>query len=97
MEVVYARNTARYGVEELGRNGLGEWVVAFLFPPRHQVVTVLRNHSVELRNFVGTVLQVGIHRNHHVAAQCLKRRLEGGSFAVISVETNPANARITGR
>ncbi len=66
MQVVYARNRAGGGVEQLGRDSFRQRVVAFLLPARYQVVSVLGDHAVQFRNFVGTVLEVGIHGDDHI-------------------------------
>ena len=48
VQVVYAANLACCGVEELGGDGLREWValLAVLLVAAHEVVSVVHNHVV---------------------------------------------------
>ena len=82
---------ARRSVEELCRNRFRERVVAFLLPPRDEVVSVVDNHFVKLRDFVGAVLQVGVHSNNHVAQSAFESHVEGRRLAVVATEAHTLN------
>ena len=82
-------HTTCCSIEELGRNILRKFIiVTFLFPSAHQIKTVLFDHSVEFRNLVRRVLQVGIHRNNHITFRCLKTAIQRRTLSVVSTETN---------
>ena len=96
VEVVQAdtRSGASTEVEEFARQGFAQRIVALLFPTAHQVVALERDHAVELRNFVGRVLQVCVHRDDHVPPCGFESAIERGRFAVIAAETDSPDVRI---
>ena len=69
----YPRNFACGGIVEFGRDVFSQFVVlTMLFPSRNNVPTVLDNHAVHLRDFLGGVLKVRIHRHHNPAFRSLE-------------------------
>ena len=88
VKIVNAAHLARCGVEQFGGNGFGFGVVTLLFPTAHQIVALLGNHLVEVWNFVGAVLQVGVHGDDHIALHTLKTSIEGRRLAVVAAETH---------
>ena len=94
VQIPDARHLAGRGVEELGGYGFGERVVAFLLPPRYQVVAVDRNHAIEFGDFVGAVLQVGIHGDDHIALGPQETGIERRRLAVVAAELHPLDAGV---
>ena len=66
MKILYAAHLAGSGVKQFGRYRFRQWVITLFLPARHKVVAIARNHAVKLRNLVGAVLEVGIHRDDHI-------------------------------
>ena len=82
-------------VVELGREVLGELVVlAVLLPAAHDVVAVLLDHLVKLRDLVGGVLEVGVHGDDHVALGLLESAVERGGFAVVAAELDAVHGGV---
>ncbi len=82
-----AAEHARGAVEELGRDVFGKFgVVAFLLPTGDEVESVFLDHAEEFGDFVGAVLQVGIHGDDDVALDGVETGVEGGGFAVVAAE-----------
>ena len=77
MEIVDSAHSAGGGVEQFGGDGLRQRVVAFLFPSAHKVIALLGNHAVEFRDFIGAVLQVGVHGYHHIAFGAAEAGVQG--------------------
>ena len=100
VEVVQVRDAAhlaRRGVEKFRGDSFRQRVVAFLLVARNQVVAILRNHAVQLRNFVGRILQVRVHRDDH-APFCLSEAAEErGRLAVIAAELDAVHLGMLGR
>ena len=96
VQIVYAAHLAGGGIEEFGGNCLRQRVVALLFPPRHQVVAVLGNHTIQFGYFVRTVLQVCIHGYHHIALHALEAGVERRTLAVVASEAHSLHCRILG-
>ena len=96
IEVVEVMNTAHCtccGVEEFGRDSLGERVTLTTvhLVPTDQIVAFLGNHAIEFGYFVGTVLQVCIHGYDHIALCCLEAIVKSGTFSVITAELDAMN------
>ena len=83
-----ARDAAGRPVEELARPPLADRVAAFLFPPRDQVVALLEDHAPQGGDLVGRILQVGVHREDHLAFGCGKPAVEGRRLAVVAREAD---------
>ena len=88
VQVMYATHLAGGSVEELGGNRLRERVAfaAVHLVSAHQVISVLRNHAIELGYLVGRILQVGIHCDDDVALCSAEAAIEGGALAVVAAE-----------
>ena len=86
VQVWYSAYLACRGIEKLCRNGLRQWVVAFLLVARNEVEAVLGNHLVESGNLVGGVLQVGIHRYDYVALGLFEAAVKRGTLSVVAAE-----------
>ena len=86
VQVLDAAHLAGGGVEQLRRQRLRQRVIALLLVAAHQVVLLFLHHTVQFRNLVGRVLQVGIHRDHHVALCFGKAAVEGRALAVVTAE-----------
>ena len=91
VEVFDAAHLPRRGVEEFRGQRFRQWVVAFQLVARHEVVAVFGNHSIEFGNFLGRVLQVGIHRDDNVALRLVETAVERGTFPVVAAETDAAH------
>ena len=88
-----SRNGAGRPVEKLARPPLPGRVVALLFPARHQIVPFVEDHTPQSRNLVRRVLQVGVHRENHLAARFSETAIQGGGFAVVASELDPPHRR----
>ena len=88
VQILDAADLAGRGIEELRGDGLRQRVTltAVLLVAAHQVVFLVHNHVVQLRNLVGRVLQVGIHRDDDVALSLLETAVEGRALAVVTTE-----------
>lgn len=88
VEVVqlYPRYRSHRGVEELGRHRLGERIVAFLLPARNEIVALLGDHPVKLRNLIGRVLKIGVHRDDNPALRKLEAMVKSRGLAVVRGE-----------
>ena len=91
-----ACNHACRRIEQFCRKRFGQRVVTFLFPPRNHIVPLDGNHSVKFRNFIGTVLQIGIHRNDHIALRPGKTGMQCRRFSIITTEFHSFQTRIFG-
>ncbi len=81
-------------VEEFAGPAFADRVVAFLFPPRDQVVALFEDHAAQLGNLVGRILQVGIHRDDDLAFGCRETAVQGCRLAVVARETDAPDGRI---
>ena len=86
---VDAADLSRGPIVELGRHRLGDRVVPLLLPTAHKVEPVLQHAPLQLGNFIGTVLQVGVHGDDHLAANHAESGVERGTLALIAGETQP--------
>ena len=91
VEVVQVFDTADLpgcGVEELCRNGFRQRVSLFavLLESAHQVVAIFLDHTVQFRNLVGWVLQVGVHRDDNISFCLLETTIQGRRLAVVATE-----------
>ena len=96
VEVVDAAHLSCRGVEEFGGEGFGDGVVAFLLVAAHQVVAFFRNHAVELGDFVGAVLEVGVHGDDHFALCGAETAEEGGTLPVVAAELDAVHRGVLG-
>ena len=94
VQVVDTADASCRGVEELGGDGLAERVVAFFLPAADEVITVLGDHAVKLGDLVGTVLQVGIHRDDDVAAGIGKTGVQSRGLAIVAAEGDALHPRV---
>ena len=84
VEVLDSRHAPCCGVEELGGDSLRQRVIALLLPSRHQVVAIFGDHPIELRDLIGGVLKVGIHRDHYISLGARKTGVQRRRFAIIA-------------
>ncbi len=56
MQVLDAAYFAGCGVEEFCGYGFRQGVIAFLLPTAYKVISILCNHAVKLRDFIGGIL-----------------------------------------
>ena len=80
-------------IEKLCRDCFRQGVIAFLLPSRNQVISVLLDHPVKLRNLIRAILQVCIHRDHHIALRTLETAMQPRRLAIIAPETDPPYCR----
>src|SRR5579863_9402490 len=73
-------------VEEFGRNGLGDRVMAYFLPAAHHIVVILEDHPAQLGDLIRAVLHIGVHRDHHDATRGLEPLVQRGRFAIIALE-----------
>ena len=88
-----SRNDAGRPVEKLARPPLPRRVMTLLFPARHQIVPLVEDHMPQSRNLVRRVLQVGVHRENHLAACFGETAIQSGGFAVVASELDPPHRR----
>ena len=99
VEIVQIPNAAHLtcrSVEELGRQGFRQGVVALLLVAGYEVVAVFRYHAVEFGNLVGRVLQVGVHGNDDTAPGGLETAEEGGRLAVVAPKLDAVHTGVVG-
>ena len=83
-----ARHPACSPIEELRGDIFHQLgVVTHLLPTRNKVVALFLNHLIEFRDFIGAVLQVGVHSDDHVAFHDLKALVQSRRLAIVSPET----------
>ena len=81
-------------IEEFAGPAFADRVVAFLFPPRDQIVALFEDHAAQFGDFVGRILQVGVHRNDDLAFRSRESAVEGRGLAVVARETDAPDGRI---
>ena len=96
VQVVDTAHTPGCGVEQLGGQRLGQWVIAFLFPATHQVIALLSDHAIQFGNLVGAVLQVGIHGDDHIALGAHESRVQCRRFAIVAAKAHPLDSGVLG-
>ncbi len=94
MQIVDSAHFPCRGVEKLCRDGLRQRIVTFLLPSGDKIVSLDGNHTVKLRNLVGTVLKVGVHRNHHITLRTAESRVERRRLAVIARKRHTVNGGV---
>ena len=82
------------GVEQLRGDGFRQRVVAFLLVTRNEVVAAVHDHVVQLGNLIGRILQVGIHRDHHITLSSLEAAVEGRTLSVVPAELDAFHVRV---
>ena len=86
MQVLDATDFASRSIEKLRGQRLRQRIVALLFVATHKVITLLLNHTVQVRNLVGRVLKVGIHRDNHIALSLGKATIQSRTLAIVTTE-----------
>ena len=81
-----ATHLTRSRIKKLCRNRLRQWVITLLLIARHQVISLLRNHTIKFRYFVGRVLQVCIHRYNHTTTCSTETTEQSRTLAVVTTE-----------
>ena len=66
--------------------------MAHFLPAAHQVVAIAGYHAVELGDFIGRILQVGIHCNDHRGGGCFKAFIQRGALAIVTLEADAFDA-----
>ena len=87
---VNAAEVAEHAVEDAAWQNFVPRVVTNFFPAADQVVTFF-NLGDESWDFVGIVLQVGVHREDELAASSFKTNLQGGGFSPVTAELHSSN------
>ena len=86
------RHFAGRPIVQLGGKVLGEGVVlAVLFPTGNKVVAIFPDHTHHFGDFLGRILEIGVHGDHDVASGRGKTLIQGGRFAIIPAETDGAH------
>ena len=62
-----------------------------------EVKSLLQNHAAHLRNFVGRILQIGIHCKHYLSLSCLKTAVECSRLAIVASKANCLQPLAIGR
>ena len=93
VQVMYARDSPRRRIEKLCRNRFRQGVVTFLLVSRHQVVTLFRNHAVEFGNLVGTILQISVHGDDHIAFRLTKPTEQRRRLSIVPAELDTFHTR----
>ena len=86
MQIVYAAYLTRSSVEQLRGKSFRQRVVTFLLVTRYQIVAFFYNHAIESWYFVGRVLQISIHRNHHIALCLFKATIQGWALSIVAAK-----------
>ena len=86
VQVLDATDLAGRSVKQLRGQRLRQRVVALLLVAAHQVIALLGNHLVQSGNLVRGILQVGIHRDNHIALGLSKTAVERRTLAVVAAE-----------
>ncbi len=89
------RQLASYVVKELGRNCFRKRIKPFPLPARHEVITLVADHRIQFGNFVGAILQVGVHCNHHCTCCRTKAGLQRRRLSKIPIEADSLEPGIT--
>ena len=89
----HARQAADHGVEDPRRQDLVPGIVADLLPAADDVEIVFHGGQ-EPRDLVRIVLQVGVERHDHLAADQGEAGAQGGRLAEVAAEANAADLRI---
>ena len=76
VQVLNPRDPSSGRVKELRGDRLGERIVALLLPSAHEVVPLMDDHIVHPADLLGSVLQVGIHREDHSATSTSEATLQ---------------------
>ena len=82
-------------VEQLCGNRFRDGVISFLLVAAHQIIALLLYHSIQFGDFIGTVLQIGIHCDHNIALGSAETAEECWAFAVIPTKFNAMHSGIT--
>ena len=92
VEVVQLDSRSQPGrsVEKFAGQCFPDRIVAPFFPAAHQIVAFFGDHSVEFRNLVRRVLQVGVHRDYDIALCRFESAVEPRRFAVVALEPDGA-------
>ena len=94
VQVVYSAYKPCGGVEKFCRYGFRKRVVTFLLVSRNEVVAVFHNHAPQFGDFVGRVLQVGVHSYYNVALGLFEPAVKRGAFAIVAAEFYSVHARV---
>ena len=86
VQVLDAAHLTGCRIEEFRGQGLRQRVVALLLIAAHQVITLFLDHFIETWYLVGRILQVGIHRNHHIALRLFEATVERRTLAIVTTE-----------
>lgn len=89
-----ARRQPGRRIEKFARQRLAQRIVPLLLPPADQIVSLLGDHPVELRNLIGRILQIGVHRNHDFPPGGLETAVERGRLAVVAAKPDAPHMRI---
>lgn len=82
-------------VEELGRQGLVQRIVALVLPARDDVQAALQS-SNKVRDLCRVILQVCVHRENDITGSHGKPGIEGGGLAEIATEPNKTDVLVLG-
>ena len=93
VEIVQVVNAAHHScrcVEQLCWNGLRQRVTfaTVHLVSTHEIIPIFFHHSIELGDFVWAVLQVGIHRDDHIAFRFLNALRGNSDSILLSLPTN---------
>lgn len=94
VQVLDSAHAAGRGVEQLGRQGFRQGVVAFLLIPRNEVVALIGDHVIEGGDLVGRILQVCVHRDDDVALRGAEATEKGWRLAVVAAELDAMDIRV---
>ena len=88
MQVLDTADLPCRGIEEFGGDGLGYRIVALLLVSGYQIITFNSNHIIECRDFIGRVLQIGIHGDDNITLCLFEAAIQGRTLTVVSSETD---------
>lgn len=94
VEIADSGNASCRGIEQLCGDGLGQGVVALLFPSRHEVKAFVDDHASESGNLVGGVLKVGVHCDDDITFGAKESGVERRRLAVVAAEGYAADGGV---
>ena len=86
MQVLDATDFTSRSIEKLRGQRLRQRIVALLLVATHQVISLFLYHTVQVRNLVGRILKVGIHRDNHIALGLSETAIQSRTLAIVTAE-----------
>src|ERR1700722_773306 len=82
------RYLGSYPIKKTRRHCFGKRIMAKLFPSAHQVISIIGDHLIKSGDLIGTILQIGVHRNNNVSLAGSEALIQSGGLTIIPLETD---------